>query len=52
MLDIEQKLYAQDYFSVPYDVPEFREKSQKEMSEAQDESLEDTNRIPKKLVRR
>jgi len=52
MLDIEQKLYAQDYFSVPYDVPEFKEKSQKEMSEAQDESLKDTNRIPKKLVRR
>ena len=52
MLDIEQKLYAQDYFSTPYDVPEFKEKSQKEMTKAQEESLGETNRIPKKLVRR
>lgn len=52
MLDIEQKLYAQDYFSTPYDVPEFTEKSQQEMTEAQDESLGKTSRIPKKLVRR
>ena len=52
MLDIEQKLYAQDYFSTPYDVPEFRERSQKEMTESQEESLGETDRIPKKLVRR
>ena len=52
MLDIEQKLYAQDYFSTPYDVPEFQERSQKEMTEAQEESLGETDRIPKKLVRR
>jgi hypothetical protein len=51
-LTIEEKLYSQDYFSTPYDVPEFREKSQKEMTEAQEESLGETDRIPKKLVRR
>ena len=52
MLDIEQRLYAQDYFSTPYDVPEFQEKSQKEMTESQEEALGETDRIPKKLVRR
>lgn len=51
-LDIEQKLYAQEYFSVPYEVPEFKEKVQSEMEQAQEKSLEETDRIPKKLVRR
>ena len=52
MIPIEEKLYAQDYFSTPYEVSEFREKSQGEMEQAQDEALGDTTRIPKKLVRR
>lgn len=52
MLDIEQKLYAQDYFSVPYEVPEFNSKSQDDMEKAQEDALQDTDRIPKRLVRR
>jgi hypothetical protein len=52
MIPVEEKLYAQDYFSTPYEVSEFREKSQGEMEQAQDEALGDTTRIPKKLVRR
>jgi hypothetical protein len=52
MIGIEERLYAQDYFSTPYNVPEFREKSEKEMETAQDDALGETDRIPKKLVRR
>lgn len=52
MIQVEEKLYAQDYFSTPYEVREFNEKVEKEMEDAQDNALGDTDRIPKKLVRR
>jgi hypothetical protein len=50
MLAVEQRLYAQDYFGVPYEVTEYQEKIQKEMEESQ--TLQPTDRIPKRLVRR
>lgn len=51
MIQVEEKLYAQDYFSVPYEVKEFSQKIEKEMEEAQLQRDEPT-RIPKRLVRR
>jgi hypothetical protein len=52
MIQVEEKLYAQDYFSTPYEVRAFTEKIENEMEKARDDALGDTDRIPKKLVRR
>lgn len=52
-LGFEQKLYGDEYWSRPYEDPDFSEESQKEM-EHQQEMVDKDDRIPKKsvLVRR
>lgn len=53
MIGVEQKLFSDEYWSTPYEDPGFTEKTQKDMTEAQNEALSNaSNRLPKKLIRR
>lgn len=53
MLGIEQKLFSDEYWSTPYEDPGFAEATQKNMEEAQQETLEKaSDRLPQRPIRR
>lgn len=53
MLEVEQRLYAQDYYSLPYIEPEYEKKTETETrGDHQDQLTDNNGRVGKRLTRR